>query len=265
VWPIFLLLGFEHVQIDPGNTAFTPLNFVDYPYTHSLLFAAMWAVAFGTVYYLIRRDSRASVITAFAVLSHWVLDTVVHSPDLLLIPGGDLRIGFGVWNSIPATLAIEITMFAAGIIIYLRSTTAKGAAGNISFWSFVIVLLAIYFSSINSPPPNERMLAYLALLGWLPVAWDIDRSKLAIESRGEDNGKSNSRQEVVRKKRKFRDVDCQSTFLRRQRLRRSLIMQSAVVTVRRFRGGHAWRRYHRTTPEPTLRPVSGRQIVVRAG
>jgi hypothetical protein len=190
IWPVFLLLGIEHVRIDPGNTAFTPLDFVDYPYTHSLLSAVVWAVAFGTVYYLIRRDSRASCITALAVLSHWVLDTVVHRPDLLLLPGGSIRIGFGLWNSIPATLTVEIAMFAAGIFIYLRSTKPLGAVGNFSFWSFIIVLLAIYFSSINSPPPNERTLAYLALLGWLPVAWGywIDRTR-KMRAVVEDSGK----------------------------------------------------------------------------
>jgi len=190
VWPVFLLLGIEHVHIDPGNTAFTPLDFVDYPYTHSLLFAAIWAVAFGTIYFLIRRDSRASCITGLAVLSHWVLDAVVHRPDLLLAPGSDIRIGLGLWNSIPATLMVEISMLAAGTVIFLRSTKRIDAIGNISFWSFVIVLMAIYFSSINSPPPNERVLAYLALLGWLPVAWGywIDRHR-RMRAVIEDNGK----------------------------------------------------------------------------
>jgi hypothetical protein len=197
VWPVFLLLGIEHVQIDPGNTAFTPLNFVDYPYTHSLLFAVIWAMAFGTIYFLIRRDFRASVITALAVWSHWGLDAVVHRRDLLLMPGGDIRVGLGLWNSIPGTLAVEITMFAAGIIIYLRSTTAKGAIGKISFWSFVVVLMAIYFSSINSPPPNERALAYLALLGWLPVIWGywIDRTR-RTKAVVEDSWKHKKRQEA---------------------------------------------------------------------
>ena len=197
VWPVFLLLGIEHVRIDPGNTAFTPLDFFDYPYTHSLLSAAIWAIVFGAVYFLIRRDSRSACITGLAVFSHWPLDAIVHGPDLLLIPGGNVRIGFGLWNSIPITLALEIVMFAAGIFIYLRSTTSKGTAGRISFWSFVIVLLAIYFSSINSPPPDERTLAYLALLGWLPVAWAywIDRTRrmrVVVEGSGRDNQSTGS-------------------------------------------------------------------------
>jgi membrane-bound metal-dependent hydrolase YbcI (DUF457 family) len=192
VWPVFLLLGIEHVQIDPGNTAFTPLNFLDYPYTHSLLFAVIWSIAFGTVYLLIRRDLRASFVLALAVLSHWVLDAIVHRPDLLLMPGGDKRIGLGLWNSVPVTLAVEIAMFAVGIIIYLSSTAARGATGKFSFWSFVIFLMAIYFGSINSPPPNERVLAYLALLGWLPVIWGywIDRTR-KMRAVVEDSGKSN--------------------------------------------------------------------------
>jgi hypothetical protein len=125
------------------------------------------------------------------VFSHWVLDAVVHRPDLLLVPGGNIRVGLGLWNSIPATLIVEIAMFSIGIMIYLRSTSARGSIGNISFWSFVIVLMAIYFSSINSPPPNERVLAYLALLGWLPVAWGywIDRTR-RLRAVVEDSGKT---------------------------------------------------------------------------
>jgi hypothetical protein len=194
VWPVFLLLGIEHVRIDPGNTAFTPLNFVDYPYTHSLLFAAIWAIAFGTVYFLIRKDSRGAFVTSLAVFSHWPLDAIVHRADLLLIPGGSVRIGMGLWNSIAATLVIEIAMFAIGILLYLRSTKSKGAMGHVSFWSFVVVLMAIYFSSINSPPPDERVLAYLALLGWLPVAWGywIDRNR-RMRAVVEDNGKTRQR------------------------------------------------------------------------
>jgi hypothetical protein len=89
------------------------------------------------------------------------------------------------------TLIAEIAMFSVGIMIYLRSTSARGSIGNISFWSFVIVLMAIYFSSINSPPPNERVLAYLALLGWLPVAWGywIDRTR-RLRAVVEDSGKT---------------------------------------------------------------------------
>src|SRR4051812_26563634 len=81
LWPVFLLLGWEHVRIDPGNTAVTPLDFHDYPISHSLLAATGWALLFGGVYFLLRRSRRESIILAVGVLSHWVLDFFSHRPD----------------------------------------------------------------------------------------------------------------------------------------------------------------------------------------
>ena len=47
LWPVFLLAGLEHVRIVPGITAFTPLDFYDYPITHSLAGGAVWAALFA--------------------------------------------------------------------------------------------------------------------------------------------------------------------------------------------------------------------------
>src|SRR3989339_1594487 len=87
LWPLFLLLGLEHVKIDPGNTAITPLNFNDYPLSHSLLMSIVWSLLFGGVYYLIKRNKKTSVILGLCVFSHWVLDFITHRPDLPLAPG----------------------------------------------------------------------------------------------------------------------------------------------------------------------------------
>lgn len=180
LWPIFLLLGIEHVRVDPGNTAFQPLDFYDYPYTHSLLFAVIWSVVFGVAYHFMRRDSGAAWISGGCVLSHWFLDAIVHRPDLPLYPGSSVRIGLGLWNSMPATLIVEIPMFFIGIVVYLRFTAAKNLAGHISFWSFVALLMLIYLTSIGAPPPNEQTLAWMALSGWLLVFWGywIDRTRV---------------------------------------------------------------------------------------
>jgi hypothetical protein len=181
LWPIFLLLGIEHVRIDPGNTAFTPLDFYDYPWTHSLLFSLIWSVLFGLAYHLIRRNTRGAVWLGACVFSHWILDTIVHRADLPLYPGSSVVVGLGLWHSIGGTIALEFPVFAAGVIVYLRSTSAKNWKGHVSFWSFVTLLLVIYFSSIGNPPANESTLAVLALSGWLLVLWGywIDRTRSA--------------------------------------------------------------------------------------
>ena len=51
LWPLLLLLGLERVQIDPGNTVVTPLDFIRYPISHSLLAVIIWGLIFGGIYY----------------------------------------------------------------------------------------------------------------------------------------------------------------------------------------------------------------------
>ena len=99
LWPILLLLGIEHVEIDPGNTVVTPLNFIDYPFSHSLAGVLFWSLVVGGGYYLLKKDRRNSIIVGLLVLSHWILDLFTHRPDLLLMPGGDTYVGMGLWNS----------------------------------------------------------------------------------------------------------------------------------------------------------------------
>src|SRR5580765_4994816 len=122
LWPFLLAAGVEQVRIDPGNTAFTPLDFISYPYSHSLLMLLLWGAALGFVYRSSTgKNGSTFAILALLVVSHWVLDFVTHRPDMPLYPGGP-KIGLGLWNSVPATVAVEVAMYAAGVWIYMRST-----------------------------------------------------------------------------------------------------------------------------------------------
>src|SRR3982751_4026777 len=87
IWPPLVLLGVEEVRIAPGITAATPLDFVWYPYSHSLAFVLLWAALVGGCYYGLRRDKRGAWCLAALVVSHWVLDVVSHRPDMPLWPG----------------------------------------------------------------------------------------------------------------------------------------------------------------------------------
>ena len=106
----------------PSVSLGTPLDFVHYPWTHSLLMCALWAAAFGLLYLLIRGNRRGAVVVGAGVLSHWLLDFLVHRPDLPLAPFSETRWGLGIWNSIPATLAIEGALFTAALAYYVRRT-----------------------------------------------------------------------------------------------------------------------------------------------
>jgi membrane-bound metal-dependent hydrolase YbcI (DUF457 family) len=179
IWPIMLLLGVEHVRIHKGDTAFTPLEFTDYPWTHSLAMAAAWAVAAALVYWIFARYGRGALVVAVCVFSHWVLDWVTHRPDLPLYPGGP-KIGLGLWSHPIATIAVESAMFAIGILIYRDSTKPRDRIGSVGMWAFIIFLAAFYiYNASATPPPNERVLAWGALSGWLlPLwAWWFDRHR----------------------------------------------------------------------------------------
>ena len=181
LWPIFLLIGLEHVKIDPGNTVVTPLNFYDYPYSHSLLMSIVWSVLFGGIYYLIKKNKKTSIILGLCVFSHWVLDFIVHRADLPLAPRIETFFGLGLWNSLPATLIVELSIFLGGAYLYLKLTKAKDKIGTFSLLGFVVLLLLIYAMNLFSGtlPPNVNTLAFSALGQWLFVAWGywIDKHK----------------------------------------------------------------------------------------
>jgi membrane-bound metal-dependent hydrolase YbcI (DUF457 family) len=175
LWPLFLIAGLEHVRIDPGITAFTPLDFYDYPITHSLVGSAAWAAVFAGGWMAVRRQSQGAALLAAGVLSHWVLDVISHRPDVPVLPHGPY-LGLGLWNSIPATLAVELTMFAAGVAIYVRA--GEPGRRRISFWLLITFLLVAYFAAaFGPPPPDTRTLAWSGLALWIlvPWAWWADR------------------------------------------------------------------------------------------
>lgn len=182
IWPILLLLGIEHVRIDPGNTPVTPLDFYDFPYTHSLPFAIGWSLLFGWGYAALTRDRKGARWVFLAVMSHWVLDLVSHRPDLPLWPGGP-EVGLGLWYSKPATIVVEVAMFLAGLWIYLRATRARGWLAHVALGSLVVTLAFAYFGNMTGPPPPDvRSLALFGLVGWLfvPWAWWIDATRETV-------------------------------------------------------------------------------------
>ena len=185
LWPIFLLLGLERVRIEPGNTAFTPLAFDSYPYSHSLVMALVWGALFASAYFFRTRQRRAAGLIAAAVVSHWVLDWITHRPDMPIAPWSATKIGLGLWNSVAGTIVVESAMFAAAVWIYARATRARDRTGAINLWVYVAVLAAMYIANIvGPPPPDVRSLAIVALGLWLLPLWAewIDRHRRALTS-----------------------------------------------------------------------------------
>ena len=181
VWPVLVLAGIERFRIVPGFTAVNPFDFVYYPWSHSLLMTLVWSLLFALVYLAARGDRAGAVWVGIAVASHWVLDFVSHRPDMPLYPGGSEKLGLSLWQSIPATFAVEGLMFAAGIAIYVRATNSKDRIGAFAWWAMAVVLLALYVPGPwAAPPPNENSVAILGIVALAifgPWAYWIDRHR----------------------------------------------------------------------------------------
>jgi membrane-bound metal-dependent hydrolase YbcI (DUF457 family) len=185
LWPNLVLMGLERFEIDPGNTAMTPLSFVHYPYSHSLIALLVWGALFGALYSVLNRTGiKTALIIAGLVLSHWVLDVVTHRPDMPIALGDSMRIGFGLWNYPVLAVITEMLIFAAGIWLYAAHTEARDRVGSIGLWALVVFLLIVYAVNILSPPPpSVDAVAWAAQAMWLVVAWgywvDRHRSQLS--------------------------------------------------------------------------------------
>lgn len=182
LWPTFLLLGLERVRIEPGATAVTPLVFEHYPYTHSLLAVLLWAVLLGGLHWLLKRDRRSALVLAALVLSHWLLDLLVHRPDLPLWPWGEAVAGLRLWSSLPLTLAVEVPLFALGVWLYARGTRAVDAVGRWGLAGLALFLLVVYAANVlGSPPPSVAAIAWVGQLQWLLVlgGYWVDRHRRA--------------------------------------------------------------------------------------
>lgn len=180
LWPIFVLAGIEHVSIVPGATAFTPLVFDSYPWSHSLAMSALWGLLLVMIARAARVPASAWTLLAFTVLSHWLLDFITHAPDMPLWPGSSPKLGLGLWNSIPGTFIVEGAMWLLGIAIYLNVLAQRGQRAGWPFWLFIVVCTVMWASSPWGPlPPDERAVAMFGLVGWIVVPWAIwaDRSR----------------------------------------------------------------------------------------
>ena len=173
MWAIFLLLGLEHVEIAPGLLPACPLDFIDYPLTHSLVAGMIWAGLFGAAYYSwptpdTSRHLKRTIAVMVAVWSHWFLDVVVHTPDLPVFGNDSTKLGLGLWRNLPATIILETVLLAAGVYILLRKPSRQHPPRPGRILLFAGVLYVLYLASLfGPPPPSVPALAATILVGSL--------------------------------------------------------------------------------------------------
>lgn len=185
LWPVLVAVGAEQVVIEPGNTVVTPLRFVSYPWSHSLLMLIIWGGFLGA-YFRKRSDgARVGAVIGALVVSHWFLDWITHAPDMPIYPGG-AKYGMALWNNPTATMVVEIVMFVAGVALYASATRAKDKIGRFGFWALAAFLLGFFILDSFDPtvPPSVRfiwisaLIATAILLLW--AGW-VDRHRSITE------------------------------------------------------------------------------------
>ena len=179
LWPVFLLSGIEHVRVDPGNTAFTPLAFDFYPWSHSLAMAGIWGAVLAVLARVRMKSAHSGIVLGFVLVSHWVLDFITHRQDLPLWPDGP-AVGMGLWNSVGATIIVEGAFFAAAIAAYCRMFTPLDGIGRWAFVALIAFTGTIWISGPWSPPPpNAAAVGAVALAMWIFPLWGawIDRHR----------------------------------------------------------------------------------------
>jgi hypothetical protein len=174
LWCLFMLAGVEHVRFNPGvNGAANYLTASNIVMSHSLATGAVWGALVAGGFFLWRRDTRGAWLLFAAVLSHWVLDVVSHRPDMPLAPGVEMRLGLGLWTSVPATLLVEGGAWAVALVVYARATQPRSRIGVYALWIGAALLTLIWYNNIAGPPPPNPRTAPIGsfLFFTLAVCW----------------------------------------------------------------------------------------------
>ena len=163
VWAPLILLGVEKVRIVPGFTATNPLDLYYMPYSHSLVAALLWSAASFVFCRFVWRHvyRKGSVVVAGAVFSHWILDFIVHRPDLPLYDNST-KVGLGLWNAPLVAFGLEVVLLFGGMYIYFRSVSLVGRARVIVFGLTMFTIQAYVF--FGPPPASDKSAAVTALL-----------------------------------------------------------------------------------------------------
>jgi len=183
LWPTLLLRGAEHVRIVAESPPLLRLEFISYPWSHSLLMLGVWGGLGAAVYAFFRRSRRGALVVAALVVSHWVLDTASHRPDVPLVPWGGPLVGLGLWYSQTATVIVEGLLLGLGTWLYAQHTEPIDKIGRYAFNTFVVVIAVLYVASLlGPPPPSVSVLAWSAQGLWLFVlcGYWLDRHRVAI-------------------------------------------------------------------------------------
>jgi hypothetical protein len=168
LWAPLILLGIEKVRIVPGLTRSNPLDLYYMPFTHSLVAAVLWSLALAGLFKALapRAGTSSAAILGAAVFSHWVLDLLVHRPDLPLYDN-TAKVGLGLWNLPVTAFLLEGALLFGGIALYVRTRAVR--PGPVAVFGLVMLGIQAYLF-FGPPPVSARAAAATALAAYLVFA-----------------------------------------------------------------------------------------------
>ena len=180
----FVLMGWERINIVERYTASTHFELEYMPYSHSLLAALAWSgAAYALFRWVVVKHKTVALFVGLAVFSHWILDLVVHVPDLPLWSDTSLKLGFGLWNYPVVTFTLEAVLLISALWLYLKSSSATTAIGKYGMAVYVVVLILLNIGNIFGPvgDPDKTSLAISALAAYflfVGIAFWLDRKRV---------------------------------------------------------------------------------------
>ena len=169
---LLVLLGLESVAV-PANFASTHQPEFVFPYSHGLLASVLWSAIAGAAALLACSDRptlkwRVAVLVAAAVFSHWLLDALVHRPEMPLTGGTSPMVGLALWNSLYAALGVEALVVAMGLLLFVPGCgLSRSRSLGLTALTLVILAFTAIGMTVAPPPPSALAMAgtSLATLG----------------------------------------------------------------------------------------------------
>jgi len=185
VYSVTLLTGVEKVGFVAGSNPLTSIQYF-YPYSHSLLATLLWTGLAALIVFIAPLKSslpkrKTALVMAMAVLSHFILDAIVHNPDLDLLGNEIYKIGLGLWNYPFASYLVEAILLLLGLWIYLKSTKSESLSGKFGLPILSVILLVLNGINTFGPPPtstiNFAVTMLVVYLGTIVAAFWLDRKR----------------------------------------------------------------------------------------
>lgn len=170
VWSILVFLGVEKLRIVPGFTQANALDLYYMPYTHGLPGSIVVSLVFGAIVAAFVSEKRATtaLLVAAASFSHWMLDLLVHTPDLPLYDDS-AKVGFGLWRHVAISFPLELIVLGVGALLYARAAKFATAKARYAFWGFVVFLAAMQGYANFGPPPSSPIAMAVMAIGLYAV------------------------------------------------------------------------------------------------